>query len=201
MEVLVRTLSLTDENCQKPPTLAESVHYPPSQSTIDETTVDRSTVSKPDMFRSDPACRTEPHRPGVHAEPSVVEAQLLTLNDERKIAFHKHAGELWVAEFRGECVELVDAATWFRFHGWVCHTSFSLHRALQSAVPLSSEKVIAIEQLHQRRLEHTQGSEPLVQRVLARGNTRRLASIVVAKLIGLLRDRRTSAKTRSHRIA
>jgi len=86
-------------------------------------------------------------------ETSVMAGQLLTLDDEHKIAIYSRAGELWVAEFHGDHAEFVRAAAWFRLHYGICHMSFSLRRALQSAVPLPNEMELAIEKLHQRTLE------------------------------------------------
>ena len=189
--------SLANESRQKPLAVAGSVRYPACQSTIDETNSGHSTISEPAMFRLDSAWRTEMGRPEVDHEPSVIPVQLLALNDGHKIVIHTHAGELWVAEFCGERAELVYATSWFRLLCGVCHTSFSLRRALRAAAAPSNEMVAAIKRLHQRRLEHTQGSKSFF--VLARGNVHRLASVMVAKLIVLLGDRRTSAKTRNHR--
>ena len=89
---------------------------------------------------------------------SVITGQLLTLNDHHKIAIHSRAGELWVAEFHGDHAELVRAAAWFRVHYGIGHMSFPLRRALGFAVPLSNEIELAIDKLHQRRLERAPSS-------------------------------------------
>ena len=81
-------------------------------------------------------------------ESETIQGQLLVLDDRHKIAIHSRDGELWVAEFHGEHTELVRAAAWFRLHYGICRTSFSLRRALRSAVPLSNEMQVAIEKLH-----------------------------------------------------
>jgi hypothetical protein len=86
-------------------------------------------------------------------ESETIQGQLLVLDDQHRVAIHSRNGELWVAEFRGDHAELVRAAAWFRLHYGICHMSFSLRRALRFAVPLSTEMVTAIEELHQRRLE------------------------------------------------
>jgi hypothetical protein len=82
-----------------------------------------------------------------------IEGQLLTLGDQHRIAIHSRDGELWVAEFHGERVELVRAAAWFRLHFGIGRTSFSLRRALRSAAPVSSELAAAIDKLHRRERE------------------------------------------------
>jgi hypothetical protein len=97
--------------------------------------------------------KCEPEIDPETTETSVIAGQLLTLDDQHKIAIHSRAGELWVAEFHGDQAELVRAAAWFRLHYGICHVSFSLRRALRSAVPLSNEMEVAIEKLHQRTLE------------------------------------------------
>jgi len=96
---------------------------------------------------------TTRHRPLSRTPSSIMESetiqgQLLVLDDQHKVAIHSRDGELWVAEFHGDHAELVRAAAWFRLHHGSCHTSFSLRRALRSAVPLSDEMELAIEKLH-----------------------------------------------------
>ena len=86
--------------------------------------------------------------PSSTRESETIQGQLLVLDDQHKIAIHFRDGELWVAEFHGDHAELVRAAAWFRLHYGICHTSFSLRRALRSAVPLSNEIEVAIEKLH-----------------------------------------------------
>jgi hypothetical protein len=57
-----------------------------------------------------------------------------------------------VADFIDGHGELVDAATWFRFH---CGTSAKGHArrrmVLESAIPLSAQLVARIEYLHQSK--------------------------------------------------
>jgi hypothetical protein len=91
--------------------------------------------------------------PESNVESETSQGQLLMLDDQHEVAIHSHGGELWVAEFRCDHAELVRAAAWFRRQYGIGHMSFSLRRALRFAVPLSNEMVVAIEKLHQRRLD------------------------------------------------
>src|SRR5215469_17908653 len=86
-------------------------------------------------------------------ESETIQGQLLVLDDQHKVAIHSRDGELWVAEFHGDHAELVRAAAWFRLHYGICHTSFSLRRALRSAVPLSDEMEVARSEEHTSELQ------------------------------------------------
>ena len=136
-------------------------------------------------------------------ETSVMGGQLLTLDDQHKIAIHSRAGELWVAEFHGDRAELVRAAAWFHLHYGIGHMSFSLRRALRFAVPLSNEMEVAIEKLHQRRLERAprfSSSRPSSSPRTARHQ----ASVILASLAHWgrsIRDRLAASKKPAPRVA
>jgi hypothetical protein len=124
------------------------------------------------------------------------------LDYQHQVAIHSRGGELWVAEFRGDHAELVHAATWFRLSCGICHTSFSLHRALRSAVPLSNEMAAAIEKLHQRRLEPAQRCS-CFSRIAAFRMANHPAS-VITRLIRrgrLIRDRILASRKPTDRVA
>jgi hypothetical protein len=108
-------------------------------------------------------------------ESKTIRGQLLVLDDQHKIAIHSRDGELWVAEFQGERAELVRAAAWFRLHYGIGRTSFSLRRALRSAVPLSNEMEVAIEKLHRLEQSRVAGLPRAAQIMRTSGNL--LASI------------------------
>jgi len=130
-------------------------------------------------------------------ETGVIDGQLLTLDDQHKIAIHSRAGELWVAEFHGDHAELVRAAAWFSLHYGIGHMSFSLRRALRFAVPLSNEMEVAIERLHQRRLERAPCSSCF--RHIGAVRIARHPASIVARLIRrgrLIRDWLVVSKSR-----
>jgi len=124
------------------------------------------------------------------------------LDGQRKIAIYWRAGELWVAEFNGEHGVLCHATTWFRSQCGICRTSFSLHRAVRHAVPLSPDLEAAIEKLHQRALEAAPARIPAPERTAVARAARR-ASIVLAKLLMRLsgiRDRLTASAKADRRV-
>lgn len=125
-----------------------------------------------------------------------IQGQLLILDEQHKVAIHSRGGELWVAEFRGDHGELVRAATWFRLPGF-CYMSFSLRRALRAAVPLSNETVVAIEKLHQQRLEPAPWCSSF-HRSFAAPIANSPASVIVAGLVQRgrwIRDRLVTLRT------
>lgn len=136
-------------------------------------------------------------------ETSAIAGQLLTLDDQHKIAIHSRAGELWVAEFHGDHAELVRAAAWFRLHYGIGHMSFSLRRALRSAVPLSHEMEVAIEKLHRRILERASRSSSF--RPISAGRIAgHPASVIFASLVQCwrsIRDRLVASKKPIRRVA
>ena len=82
--------------------------------------------------------------------PPLIQGQLLRLSERREVAIYLRDGALWVADFVDGCGTLTEAATWFRFN---CASPASWHlrrrMALESAMPLSSDLVARIEQLHE----------------------------------------------------
>jgi hypothetical protein len=124
------------------------------------------------------------------------------LDCQHQVAIHSRGGELWVAEFRGYHAELIHAAAWFRLNCGICHMSFSLHRALRFAVPLSNEMVAAIEQLHQRRLEPAQWCS-CFSRISAVRTANHLPSVII-RLVQrgrLIRDRILASRKPTDRVA
>ena len=80
---------------------------------------------------------------------TAIQGQLLRLSERREVAIYLRKDALWVADFIDGQGELVDAATWFRFH---CGTPATWHArrrmVLESAMPLSAQLVARIEYLH-----------------------------------------------------
>jgi hypothetical protein len=141
--------------------------------------------------------------PESNMESETTQGQLLTLDDRHKVAIHSYGAELWVAEFRGDYVELVRAAVWFRLRYGICHMSFSLRRARQFAVPLPNDMVAAIELLHQRRLEPAPWCSSF-RPISAGPFANRPASIIIANLLQrgrLIRDRLVASRKPSDRVA
>ncbi len=125
------------------------------------------------------------------------------MDDQHKIAIHSLAGELWVADFHGDHAELVRAAAWFHLQYGIGHMSFSLRRALRFAVPLSNELEVAIEKLHQRRLERAPWSSSF-QPISAARIAGRAVSVIFARLVQYcrsIRDRLVATKKPARRIA
>ena len=125
------------------------------------------------------------------------------LDDQRKVAIHSRGEELWVAEFRGDRAELVHAALWFRLQYGSCHTSFLLRQALRFAVPLSDEMVVAIEKLHQRRLEPAPWCS-FFRRISAARIANHRASALFASLVQRgrsIRDRLVASRRPTDRVA
>ena len=136
-------------------------------------------------------------------EPGGITGQLLTLDDQHKVAIHSRAGELWVAEFHGDHAELVRATAWFRLHYGTCHMSFSLRRALRSAVPLSNEMEVAIEKLHRRTLERAPRSRSLRPNSAARiaGHPASVIFAGVARCCRSIQDWLVASKKPTRRVA
>ena len=136
-------------------------------------------------------------------ESGTIQGQLLALDDWHKVAIHSYGAELWIAEFRDGCVELVRAAVWFRLHYGIGHMSFSLGRALRFAVPLPDDMVAAIEKLHQRRLETAPWCS-CVRSISAALIANRPVSVMIANLVQrgrMIRDRLVASRKPSDRVA
>ena len=73
--------------------------------------------------------------------------QLLRRSDRREVAIFLRDGALWVADFIDGDGQIVDAATWFRFH---CGATLHARRRMlrESGIPLSPALVERIERLH-----------------------------------------------------
>jgi hypothetical protein len=80
--------------------------------------------------------------------PSRIQGQLLRLSERREVAIFLRDGALWVADFVDGKGELIDAATWFRFHCAALSSAQARNRmVLESGIPLSDELVARIELL------------------------------------------------------
>ncbi len=78
-----------------------------------------------------------------------IQGQLLRLSARRRVAIYLRGGQLWIADFIDGHGELVDPETWFRFNCGSPGTRLARRRMLlESALPLSSEIVTKIEDLH-----------------------------------------------------
>ena len=74
---------------------------------------------------------------------------VIHLGDGHRVAIYQRDGECWVADFQGGTGQLVDAATWFRFHTGVLRYSHGRRAAaLESMAPISPELAEQIERLH-----------------------------------------------------
>ncbi len=80
--------------------------------------------------------------------------QVLRQSDRREAAIFLHDGVLWVADFIDGEGALSDAATWVRFHCAGADVDAAQRRMrFESAIPLSPELAVRIEQLIAHRAE------------------------------------------------
>lgn len=88
---------------------------------------------------------------------STIQGQMLRHNARREVAIYLRESALWVADFVDGDGQIVDVPTWIRFHCGLPSTRHAqLRMALESAVPVSRELSMRIEQLH-RALRHPTG--------------------------------------------
>lgn len=112
---------------------------------------------------------------------AAIQGQLLRLSERREVAIYLRKDALWVADFIDGHGELVDAATWFRFHCGTPATWYARRRmVLESAIPLSAQLVARIEYLHRSATARPRGAavRPVGPSV-ARGPRSRLARILL----------------------
>jgi hypothetical protein len=77
---------------------------------------------------------------------------MLRRNARREVAIYLRESVLWVADFIDGDGQIVDAPTWIRFHCGSASTRHAQRRmVLESAVPVSRELSVRIEQLHRAR--------------------------------------------------
>jgi hypothetical protein len=82
---------------------------------------------------------------------AVIQGQLLRITPHHQAAIYLRDGALWVADFVDGHGTLVDAAVWFRFNCPALETTHARRRMVrESAIPLSTELVQRIEELHAR---------------------------------------------------
>jgi len=78
-----------------------------------------------------------------------ISGHVLHLSDCQIVAIYQRNGVCWIADFQQGVGQLVDAATWFRFHAGVLRYS---HRrraeALDTMAPISPQLAAQIERLH-----------------------------------------------------
>ena len=90
-----------------------------------------------------------------NAVPNSIDGHLLRLGQGHEVAIYTRDGVFWVCEFRDERNELLDAATFFRFHAGVLkHSKRHYAEALESAMALTPEVLERIERLHQQLEAH-----------------------------------------------
>jgi hypothetical protein len=75
---------------------------------------------------------------------------MLRRSARREVAIYLRGGTLWVADFIDGDGQIVDAATWIRFNCGSASTYHARRRMVcESALPVSRELSMRIEQLHQ----------------------------------------------------
>jgi hypothetical protein len=89
------------------------------------------------------------------AVPNSIDGHLLQLGEGHEVAIYTREGVFWVAEFRDGRSELLNAATFFRFHaGALRYCNRSHAAAHESAKTLTPEVLERIERLHQQLEAH-----------------------------------------------
>jgi hypothetical protein len=79
-----------------------------------------------------------------------IQGQMLRRSARREVAIYLRGGTLWVADFIDGDGQIVDAATWIRFNCGSASTYHARRRMVcESALPVSRELSMRIEQLHQ----------------------------------------------------
>jgi len=80
---------------------------------------------------------------------------MLRRSARREVAIYLRGSALWVADFIDGNGHIVDAATWIRFNCGSVSTFHARRRMIrESALPVSRELSIRIEQLHRARATH-----------------------------------------------
>ena len=89
------------------------------------------------------------------AVPNFIDGHLLQLGEGHEVVIYTRDGRFWVAEFKDGRDELLNAATFFRFHAGVLRYSNRRYApALASAMALTPEVLERIERLHQQFEAH-----------------------------------------------
>ena len=80
---------------------------------------------------------------------------MLRRSARREVAIYLRGSALWVADFIDGDGHVVDAATWIRFNCGSVSTYHARRRMIrESALPVSRELSMRIEQLHQAKAAH-----------------------------------------------
>jgi hypothetical protein len=117
-----------------------------------------------------------------------VHGQLLRLSAQHEIAIYLRDGASWVAEFTDGRGELMDAATWFRFHIGTLRYSHGLRAAaLKSATALTQEVLEKIERLH--RQAEARDSKVLTGGLAVLESVKRYCSDMASRMHGLTSKR------------
>jgi len=74
---------------------------------------------------------------------------VIRIDDAQLVAIYQRDGVCWVADFQRGVGQLIDAASWFRFHAGVLRYSHSRRAAaLETMTAISPQLAEQIEQLH-----------------------------------------------------
>lgn len=99
-----------------------------------------------------------------------ISGNVIHLGEGRRVAIYQRDGVCWVADFQGSTGQLVDAASWFRFHAGVLRYSHGRRRAaLDAMTPISPELAAQIQLLHRSRNAAPERPKSFLASVVARG--------------------------------
>jgi len=85
----------------------------------------------------------------IRTSESVISGNVIHIGDEQTVAIYQRNGVCWIADFQRGVGQLVDAASWFRFHAGVLRYSHRRRgQALETMTPISPELAEQIELLH-----------------------------------------------------
>jgi hypothetical protein len=94
-----------------------------------------------------------------------ISGNVIHVGDDQCVAIYQRDGVCWVADFQCGAGQLVDAASWFRFHAGVLRYSHGRRAAaLESMAPISPQLAERIEHLHQSRSSAAPGCNRRLQR-------------------------------------
>jgi len=94
-----------------------------------------------------------------------ISGNVIRVDDDQSVAVYRRHGVCWVADFQCGTGQLVDAATWFRFHAGVLRYSHGRRAAaLESMAPISPQLAAQIERLHQSPNSTAPGCNRWLQR-------------------------------------
>jgi hypothetical protein len=94
-----------------------------------------------------------------------ISGNVIHVDDDQSVAIYQRDGVCWVADFHCGAGQLVDAASWFRFHAGVLRYSHGRRAAaLESMAPISPQLAEQIERLHQSPNSAAPGRNRRLQR-------------------------------------